>query len=330
MPLARIAVGSRRLGATPAASPGHAAAFVATAIGLGYLMLPCARADDESAAAASDLTVTVVDGRLTVRLDETPLEAVLEAIAAQTDLRITIRGDPGMVRPQEFSDLPLEAGIRRLTGERGLMMVFARAGDRGEPERLQQVRVYGDQRSGAITRSRRPPTRTLGKEPTPATLERTPEPPSYQELAAKDKGERLVAIRGLARRKDDAALEALGALLAHDPDHTVRRIAATALSNIGDEAAAAALEAALSDSDTEVRIQAMRGLRVINGEAAAAPLSELALGDAEPELRRQAIHLLATLRSDEARSTVELAASDPDDAVRAAAEEVLNHPRRRR
>ena len=46
----------------------------------------------------------------------------------------------------------------------------------------------------------------------------------------------------------------------------------------------------------------MRGLHVINGEAAAAALGELALGDADPGLRRQAIHLLATLRSDEART----------------------------
>ena len=82
--------------------------------------------------------------------------------------------------------------------------------------------------------------------------------------------------------------------------------------------------------DVEVRIQAMRGLHVINGEAAAAALGELALGDADPGLRRQAIHLLATLRSDEARSTIELAASDPDDTVRQAAEEALTGPQRRR
>ena len=89
-----------------------------------------------------------------------------------------------------------------------------------------------------------------------------------------------------------------------------------------------ALEAALADADVEVRIQAMRGLHVINGEAAAARFGELALGDADPGLRRQAIHLLATLRSDEARSTIELVATDPDDAVRQAAEEALTRPGR--
>ena len=111
----------------------------------------------------------------------------------------------------------------------------------------------------------------------------------------------------LARQQDEAAIELLGALLEHDPDPTVRRIAATALGNIGGEAVVPAFEAALADADVEVRIQAMRGLHVINGEAAAAALGELALGDADPGLRRQAVHLLATLRSDEARATIELA-----------------------
>jgi HEAT repeat protein len=139
-----------------------------------------------------------------------------------------------------------------------------------------------------------------------------------------------MAIRGFARQRDEAAIGMLGALAAQDPDATVRRIAATALGNIGGEAVVPALEAALVDADVEVRIQAMRGLHVIEGEAAAASLGELALGDPDAGLRRQAINLLATLRSDAARSTLDLAASDPDDAVREAAEDALTRPRRSR
>lgn len=333
-PIVRFTVESRRLGAARSASPGRVAALVAAAIGLACLMLP-GRAAAESPAMATDLTVTVADGRLSVRLDEAPLDAVLEAIAAQTDVAIRVRGDPGTVRPQAFADLPLAVGIRRLTGERGLMMLFARADHRGEPGRLREVRVYGDLSSDDVARSRRPLTRTLGRQ-AKAPPSAAPEPPNYQkfaqglaqELAKRGKAERLAAIRGLARQQDDATIEVLGALVALDPDGTVRRIATTALGNIGGEAAAAALEVALVDQDVEVRIQAMRGLHVIHGEAAAAALGELALGDADPALRRQAVHLLATLRSGEARSTIELAATDPDDAVRQAAEEALTRPRR--
>jgi hypothetical protein len=280
----------------------------------------------EPTVVASDLAVTVADGRLSVRLDAAPLDLVLDAIAAQSDVRITIRGDPGTVGPQAFADLPLDAGIRRLAGERRLMMVFAPAADRGAPGPLREVWVYGDPPSDDRASSQRPLTRTLGK---PARQPpAAPAPPSYQELAKKDKGERLAAIRALARQQDEAAIAVLGALLAHDPDPIVRRITATALGNIGGEAVVPAFEAALADGDVEVRIQAARGLHVISGEAAAAALGELALGDADPGLRRQAIHLLATLRSDEARSTIELASSDPDDTVRQAAEEALTRPGR--
>jgi HEAT repeat protein len=243
-----------------------------------------------------------------------------------------LHGDPGAVRPQAFADLPLDAGIRRLIGERRLMMVFQPSRDRDEPGRLQEVWIYGDPPPNDLAGPR--VARTLGKvskdPPTPTEKQPAPPPPSYQELATKGKGERLAAIRALARQQDDGAIEVLAALLAHDPDPTVRRIAATALGNIGGEAVVPAFEAALTDRDVEVRIQAMRGLHVINGESAAAMLGELALGDTDPGLRRQAIHLLATLRSDEARSTIELASSDPDDTVRQAAEEVLTGPQRRR
>jgi hypothetical protein len=323
-------------------APGHdeprghsvgvcAQALVAT-IGLGCLMLPLARAADQLPAVPTDLTVTVADGRLSVRVGDAPLEAVLEAIVAQTDVAITIRGDPGMVGAQAFTDLPLDLGIRRLTGERRLMMIFQPSGDPGEPGRLQEVWVYGDARPDDLAGPRLALTRTLGKvskdPPTPTAKQPAPPPPSYQELATKGKAVRLAAIRALARRQDDAAIETLGALLAHDPDGTVRRIAATALGNIGGDTVVPALEPALADADVEVRIQAMRGLHVIEGEAAAASLGELALGDAAPELRRQAVHLLATLHSNEARSAIDLAASDPDDAVRQAAEEARSHTRR--
>jgi hypothetical protein len=318
-------LGPRRVGAAPGTSSERAPALVAAAVGLGCLIWP-ADGTAESPTAATDLSVTVVDGRLSVRLAAAPLDSVLEAIAAQTDLAITIRGDPGTVQAQTFSDLPLVLGIRRLVGEHGLMMVFARADGRRELEHLREVRIYGDPPSDDVARPGRPLTRTLGRtaEERPAA----PEPPGYQELAKKSKAERLMAIRILARQQDEAAIEVLGALAAQDPDATVRRIAATALGNIGGEAAAAALEPALADTDVEVRIQAMRGLHVIGSEAAAASLGELALGDPDPALRRQAVNLLATLRSEAARATLEVAASDPDDAVRAAAEDALNRPRR--
>jgi HEAT repeats len=322
---ARFMLGPRRIGAAPSVWPGRALARVAATIGLSCLTWP-GGAVAESPAAATDLSVTVAEGRLSVRVAEAPLEAVLEAIAAQTDVAITIRGDPGTVRPQAFADLPLDLGIRRLAGERGLMMMFARANDRGAPGRLREVRVYGDRPSDDVARPRHPLTRTLGRiaaEPPPRL-----EPPSYEELAKKGKAERLMTLRILARQQDDAAIALLGALAAQDPDATVRRIAATALGNIGGETAAAALEPALADADVEVRIQAMRGLHVISGEAAAGPLGELAVGDADPGLRRQAVHLLATLRSDAAWSTVELASSDPDASVREAAEEALSSPRK--
>jgi HEAT repeats len=330
-----MALISSRLG-PPRRGPGHpdnrwrcVAVAVLALLAFGHAGVQALPAE-EAPAAAADLAVTVADGRLSVRVGAAPLDAVLEAIAVQIDVAITVRGDLGTVQPQEFADLPLDAGIRRLAGERGLLMLFAPADQRGMPGQLREIRVYGDLRSddGARARPLNRPLGPLARELTRSASERTPASPGYEELAKQTKGERLMAIRGLARLRDAAAIEALGALATHDPEGTVRRIAATALGNIGGEAVVGALEAALADAEVEVRIQAMRGLHAIDPEAAAEPLGELALGDADPGLRCQAVHLLATLRSEEARATVELAASDPDDTVREAAEEALASSRR--
>ena len=116
--IVRFTVGSRRIGAARPALRARPVALVAAAIGLGCLMLP-GRRRRRIARRGTGPAVTVADGRLSVRIDAAPLEAVLEAIAAQTDVAITIRGDPGMVRPQAFADLPLDAGIRRLPASAG-------------------------------------------------------------------------------------------------------------------------------------------------------------------------------------------------------------------
>ena len=302
-------------------------AVILTAVGLGCVAAVTVAADEASKPA---MLVRVDDGLLSVQLDEAPLEAVLEAIAAQTEVVITLRGDLGAVRPQAFSDVPLGEGIRRLVDEHASLMIYEQPTARGAAGRLRELRVHGQVVSDEATpgdRARSQRVRTLRQAPNhppPAPL------PTYQELALKAKGERLGAIRKLARREDEAALEVLGALVAQDPDATVRRIAATALSNLGGEDAAAALEVGLGDQDADVRIQAMRGLQAIEREDGAERLGALALGDDNPEIRRQAVHLLGTLRSAEAWSTIESATSDPDDAVRAAAGKLLDRPRRGR
>ena len=189
-------LGPRRRG--PAHRDGRWRRAAVAGLGLlafGYAGTQAA-GSDEVPVAPSDLAVTVADGRLSVRLGATPLDAVLEAIAAQTDVAITLRGDPSLVQPQAFADLPLDAGIRRLVGERRLMMVFQPADNPGEPGRLQEVWVYGDPASGDPARSRPPLTRTLGRLTKEPPVAPAPPPPDYEELANKSKGERLAAIRG--------------------------------------------------------------------------------------------------------------------------------------
>ena len=112
-----------------AAKARHARlAVILTAVGLGCVAAVSVAAEEASGPA---MRVTVDGGLLSVQLDEAPLEAVLEAIAAQTEVVITLRGDLGAVRPQAFSDLPLGEGIRRLVDEHASLMFYERPAARG-------------------------------------------------------------------------------------------------------------------------------------------------------------------------------------------------------
>ncbi|MGH6920633.1 MAG: hypothetical protein ACREJ0_23350, partial [Geminicoccaceae bacterium] len=167
-------------------------AVILTAVGLGCIAAVTVAADE---AVAPAMLVTVDDGLLSVQLDEAPLEAVLEAIAAQTEVVITLQGDLGAVRPQAFSDLPLGEGIRRLVDERALLMVYERPTARGAAGRLLEVLVHGQVVPDEGDRARSQRVRTLR----PATNQPPPTAPlpTYQELAVKGKAERLGAIRKL-------------------------------------------------------------------------------------------------------------------------------------
>jgi hypothetical protein len=268
-----------------------------------------------SSAGRSDVVIVVDDGRLSARVGAAPLEEVLQAIVAQTDLAVEVSGELGDVRPQEFSALTFEAALRRLIGDRGLVMIYDQA--EGHQRRLAKVRVYGylvpdpAARQAAAQRVRVRSTREAAS------------PNSYADLAGKSKDERLRAVGRLARAKDQASREVLTAMVAQDPEAGVRRAAVSALGKIGGAEVVAAIDAALLDPEAEVRLSALRTLHGLQGEEAAPRLSAVALGDQDSGLRRQAILLLGSLKSDEAWSTIEAATSDSDPAVRQAAERAL-------
>src|SRR3989304_1496538 len=77
-----------------------------------------------------------------------------------------------------------------------------------------------------------------------------------------------------------------------------------------------ALSRALMDQDPSVRIQAARALGRVESDQVTPALAGVLTGDPDPRVRREAVRTLATLGTEQARWSLEAAASDPDTSVR--------------
>ncbi len=102
-----------------------------------------ALAETKPAGAAFQFRVAIEEGLLSVRLEKVPLAEVLHEIGKEAGIRVIISGELGAVRPQSFQRLPLEAGIARLVGDNGLVMIRAAPDDATRTARLTQIMVYG-------------------------------------------------------------------------------------------------------------------------------------------------------------------------------------------
>lgn len=254
------------------------------------LLGPAHAAGPEQPAASISPTIGLERGRLTVESRDADLADLLRQIAARAGFRLDTVGALGRVS-MAFTSVPLDEGIRRLTRDHELMLVYGSQG----PADLVEVRVY----ARAPTRSTRP-------------------------ASAATRAASLAEIGRLVRAPDVAgSIDRLASLLASAADPTVRARAAWALGRIGGAAVGPALTHAVSDPTPDVRIQAAYALRRVDGAAAVPALAGLLLSDPEARVRRAAASSLGALREAAAASALSAAAQDPDPSVRQAVNRAL-------
>jgi HEAT repeat protein len=182
-----------------------------------------------------------------------------------------------------FSGVPLQDGLRRLTGQHEVVLVFrARPRDRDEPD-LVEVRVFAGLPATGASRG----------------------------TAASSEVERLLRSGPLA---DNAPR--LAALAGSASDSGVRARAIWALSRIGGPEAEGQLARALGDQSPMVRVQAVEALRRVSGVRAVPAIQAVLLGDGDASVRRAAARALGMLRAEPATSALNAAAHDPDPLVR--------------
>jgi hypothetical protein len=233
----------------------------------------------------ADFTVTVEQGRATVKVESAPLIEVLRELGAEGGIEVTVRGARDAQVSDAFAGLPLAHAVRRLADERPLLMTFAPGS-----QKLVAITVYGRAKMAGHAEEGDSALHVVGERPLRARVVR-------------GKADRQIeAIRRAVDRGGERAADRLARILGDAEDSEVRRIAAYALGEMGGAEAIAALTEALADADAALRQGALMGLARNGSKAALAAIDEELKWDVvDPAQRRRAVRTLARLGNPRSR-----------------------------
>lgn len=243
----------------------------------------------DSGAAQSPFVVRVKDNLLTVKLKDAPLEKVLAEIANQAGISITFYGSMEGYLSAEFSDFPVEKGLKRLIKDFNYVFIYGAGKGKGGGPAIKELIIYAKEGKGPHKRiSPRviAPQQRPSRGPKRASLEVL-----VKALGDKDPEVREEAVYSLAESRDERAIAHLAGVLLNDKDEDVRESAAEALGDLGDKRAIAPLMEALRDKDAGVRESAVDALGEIGGEEVISPLMD-ALRDEDEDVREAAADAL--------------------------------------
>lgn len=233
--------------------------------------------------------------RIMLRATDIPLREILTEVVNQTGIRIIVHGELDGLLSVDFSDLPLEEGLKRLVKEFNYVFIYEPGKGKSGAPSVTEVIIYS--KKGEF------PKRSL--EPRVITrqgrsLQEEEESPEVKEatfeslvkaLEDKDPEVREEAVDNLGESEDERAVTHLTEVLLKDRDADVREVAAEALGEIGDARAISALIQVLQDRDPGVRESAVDALAEIGGDRAIESLMG-ALQDEDEDVREAAVDAL--------------------------------------
>jgi len=138
-------------------------------------------------------------------------------------------------------------------------------------------------------------------------------------LGDEDSFVRATAAKLLGDLANPATAEVLVERLREDPESTVRRRAAEALTKLGGELALTGLAEGTGDPLDEVRLASVKGLRTLDPRYAKAALARVLREDSKWEVRVQAATALGLSGDPTVLPDLEEALDDPNEFVRSAA-----------
>jgi len=270
---------------------------------------PKSREQPQPAHGAARPGIELRGALLSVRLRDAPWEAVLKDLEREMGVVIRVRGPLIGTLTQEFEDLSLEQGLRRLFRDANTLLFYATGESPDGPAgRLIALWVFPREGSAAERQIRSPSSGVPDAEKQEAVgfIANTTE--------AVPQEERLAALHAMAQQGN---LEALREA-AFDPDETIQLAALESLAERDQQEATAVLVGATKSDEPERRRQALTLLHQTGHGDEMTVVTALgeALADADASVKLYAIQALAERRGSAALESLRHALRDPDPSVR--------------
>ena len=240
----------------------------------------------------SSFVVRLKGRLLTVKVKDIRVKRVLTEIAQQAQIKILFYGPADELLSADFSDIPLDKGVKRLIGGCNYAFIYGpKAANTAEPE-IREIIIFsrsdeGRAKSGGPTIIA--PDQQALEEPKEAVLASL-----FKALEDKDPAVREETVYLLSEFKDERVIEHLTEILLNDEDEAVRASAAEELGDLGDQRAIDPLIKALSDNNARVRESVALALGEIGGKSVIPRLMD-ALGDKDEDVRDAAAKALGEI-----------------------------------
>ncbi|MBN1545036.1 MAG: HEAT repeat domain-containing protein [Syntrophaceae bacterium] len=275
-----------------------------------------------------EIEVDLQKGTLSVQINNMPPVNILKIIGDEVGFRLMMIGSGESRITQDFSNVPLSEGIRRLVGNRSVAMMYQivdAPDDRKELQKIKEVWVFDS--AGAADDG--PVSDTQEEDPeidVSAESSRTASPndPGRTDPLQPD-ADGMKAAETYPPFDKESDVGYWTDRLVNSTDRSRREQAVTELERIGSDEAVAAIAIAFSDKDVTLRRHAVESLGRIDNVKMVHLLGQALLGDKDPSVRLSAVRYFADQNNEVSRAFLNTALKDHDEKVKALARQALEN-----
>ncbi len=245
---------------------------------------------------------------LTLFVKETPLIDILDKLSDQTGMGYEIYVDTGRKITANYSNIPLDEGLKRLLSPSNLIVVYSAEQNESKIVNIKRIIVYDQSGSSSDQRIKRKTSvsgdvrdedrKTDTNSNTPEKTDGIKSLEAYAEqLNDADSDIREEAVSDMADEYEEAALIYLEQALVLDGDDEVRVAAAEEIGELESEKGIEILAKGLNDPDEDVREAVVDALGEIGGENAL-PVLRKAMKDRNKYIREAAAELIEEIEEE--------------------------------